>query len=88
MALTRTQQIELVSLLRQRFAALDAHGDTSAETTAWTRQFITDRLPDATQEALYDELLLGLIAEQEVKRDESSTHFSDVLDVLQDKTRV
>lgn len=88
MALTATQQLELVSLLKQMFNAQDAHGDPASESVAWVRNFIVNVLPDAVQETLYDELLTSLISSQETQRDTNATRFEDSLTVLRDKERV
>ncbi len=86
MALTRTQQIELNSLLKQKLSAQIIE-ESDQDVAAWTQAELIGPMSEAQQEALYDDLLEQIVAAQTAKRDQASTHFSDVLTVLEDKRR-
>ena len=86
MALTRTQQIELGSLLKQKLSAQIIE-ETDQAVATWIQTELVGKMTEELQEALYDDLLEQIVAAQTDKRDQASTHFSDVLTVLEDKRR-
>ena len=86
MALTRTQQIELGSLLKQKLGAQIIE-ESDQDVAAWAQAELVIVMPDALQEALYDDLLEQVVAAQRDKRDQASTHFDGIITVLDEKKR-
>ena len=87
MALNSTQELELGSLVSKKLVLIENDPDKSKPALLWFRNFIK-LLSDENQEAVYDELLAEMIAEQEQRRIEAVAHFDDVIGVLTDKQRV
>ena len=86
MALTRTQKLEVRALILQKLSGkIKQEPDT--EIHAWIDDALIKPMSDEQQEALYDDLLAQVVDAQTEQRDTASTHFSDVLTVLDEKKR-
>ena len=87
MALTRTQQGELRSLLKQKLSAQIIE-ETDQDVDTWSQIHLIEPMNEAQQEVLYDDLLEQVINAQTDKETQAITHFSGILGVLKEKRRV